>query len=238
MSRTRQTSTLRIASYNVRKTRGLDQRRDPGRIVSVINGLDADVVALQEADLRLGDRPAALPRRMIEDETDFVVVPVAENAVSLGWHGNAILVHRSIGFQSAPRIELPGLEPRGAIRVNIEGGVTLVATHLGLIRRYRRRQLTVIANALAGESRAVIAGDFNEWRNDRGLEPLAESFDVLSPGRSFHAARPITALDRFAHTRNLAVTDAGVDQSPLARRASDHLPVWADLTFPVASSEG
>ena len=52
---------MRIASYNIRKARGLDQRHDPGRIVDVINGIGADVVALQEADFRLGDRPAAVP---------------------------------------------------------------------------------------------------------------------------------------------------------------------------------
>ena len=52
---------LRIASYNIRKARGLDQRRAPERIIEVINMLGADVIALQEADLRLGPRPAALP---------------------------------------------------------------------------------------------------------------------------------------------------------------------------------
>lgn len=229
MSREGQTSSLRIASYNVRKARGLDQRRDPGRILEVINGLDADVVALQETDLRLGDRPAALSRRFIEDETDFCVAPVAENAVSVGWHGNAVLVHRSLNATSVSRIEMPGLEPRGAVRVDFEDGFAIVATHLGLLRSYRRRQLAVIADALADASRAVVAGDFNEWRNDRGMEPLAERYDVVSPGRSFHAARPLAALDRFAHTRDLSVYQAGVDQSPRARRASDHLPIWVDL---------
>ena len=50
---------LRIASYNIRKAKGLDRRRDPGRILRVLNGLDADVIALQEADRRLGARPSA-----------------------------------------------------------------------------------------------------------------------------------------------------------------------------------
>ena len=229
MPRDRQTSPFRIASYNVRKTRGLDQRRDPGRTLEVINSLDADVVALQEADHRLGERPAALSRRLIEDETDFCLAPVAESAVSVGWHGNAVLVRRGIQVRSVLRIKLPGLEPRGAVRVDFEDGLTLVATHLGLLRNYRRRQLSVIANALSDVDCAVIAGDFNEWRQNRGLEPLAGRYDVISPGRSFHAARPVAALDRFAHTGALRLHQAGVDQSPRAKRASDHLPTWADL---------
>ena len=61
--------TVRVASYNIRKARGLDQVRAPERILAVINGLNADVVAVQEADHRLGDRPAAIPREMIEKET-------------------------------------------------------------------------------------------------------------------------------------------------------------------------
>jgi len=62
--------SLRVASYNIRKAKGLDRRRDPGRILKVLNGLDADIITLQEADLRLGARPSALCRDMIEAETD------------------------------------------------------------------------------------------------------------------------------------------------------------------------
>lgn len=229
MTERRTPTPLRIASYNIRKTRGLDQRRDPGRIVSVINGLDADVVALQEADRRLGDRPAAVSRELIEAETDFRIVPVAANDVSLGWHGNAVLARRTVDVRAITRIELPGLEPRGAVRVDFGEGLVVVATHLGLMRRWRRLQLETISEVLGDASKAVIAGDFNEWRMDRGLEPLSEAFEVLSPGHSFHASRPIAALDRFAHSRKIEVYQAGVDQSRLARRASDHLPIWADL---------
>ena len=45
---------LRLASYNIQKAVGLDFRRDPGRILEVINGLGADIVALQEVDKRPG----------------------------------------------------------------------------------------------------------------------------------------------------------------------------------------
>ena len=40
--------TLRIATYNVHRCRGLDGRTRPERIAAVLRAIDADVVALQE----------------------------------------------------------------------------------------------------------------------------------------------------------------------------------------------
>ena len=218
---------LRIASYNMRKARGLDQIYAPERIIQVINGLGADVVALQEADHRLRDRPTALPRSMIETETDFQLIEVAKSEVSIGHHGNAVLARKSMGEAHAQRIELPGLEPRGAVRVDFQH-VSVMAVHLGLLRSNRRMQLQAIRKA-CNEKTTVIAGDFNEWRKRRGLEPLADRFGIHAPGQSFHARRPGAALDRIALSEGLELRDAGVEETPLSKRASDHLPIWADV---------
>ncbi|SEW22177.1 Metal-dependent hydrolase, endonuclease/exonuclease/phosphatase family [Aliiroseovarius sediminilitoris] len=221
---------LKLVTYNMRKAIGLDRRRDPHRILDVINHLDADVVVLQEADRRLGPRPTALPHRLLFDETDFVAVPFDHKGVSLGSHGNAILVRKGLTFHSAEQLELPGLEPRGAVSIEIEGQLKLVGTHLGLLRPYRHQQMRQLAKKLAHSPLpTVIMGDFNEWSPKRGFEPLEHRFDVISPGRSFHAARPVAALDRLALSEGVELRDAGVDQSPLAKVASDHLPVWAHV---------
>lgn len=220
---------IRLASYNIRKARGLDQRRDPVRIIEVLNGLDADIVALQEADLRLGPRVAALPRDLIERETDFRVVDVATNDVSLGWHGNAILARPEIETKAIRRIALPGLEPRGAVAVDFDKDLTVIGAHLGLMRRHRQRQLDALRDLAKPAEHCVILGDFNEWSAEKGFDPLARHFDIHAPGLSFHARRPIAALDRVALSRGLALHDAGVEETRLARRASDHLPIWADV---------
>ena len=227
---------LRIASYNIRKARGLDNRRMPDRILDVINGLNADVVLLQEADKRLGRRPPAIPREMIAAQTDFDLVETSRNGLSLGWHGNAVLVRRGLQASEVTRVDLPGLEPRGAVRVtlNVGAGLCVVATHLGLRRRDRQRQLHALMTATAGWHHTVMAGDFNEWSRHRGFEPLAHRFQVMAPGRSFHARRPLAALDRFAISHGLTLVGGGVAEDDLARRASDHLPVWADIAVPQA----
>ena len=227
---------LRVATWNIRKAVGLDRRRDPSRVLSVISHLGADIVALQEADLRLGPRRAALPRTQLEAETGMQVVELADNDVSLGSHGNALLVAPGLTVRRAARIPLPGLEPRGAVIAEIEvpaleGPVHVIGTHLGLLRRWRRRQLATILDHLSDDAQAhcLILGDFNEWHAIRGLEALESDFTVLAPGRSFHAARPVAALDRIAHGPGLRPLSAGVEEHGPARMASDHLPVWAEF---------
>jgi len=224
-------TTFRIASYNIRKAKGLDQKRNPGRTLDVINQLDADIVVLQEADLRLAPRRPAIPTAMIANETDFHLVDVATNGISLGSHGNAILVRDPSSVGKVVALDLPGFEPRGAVSVDLKvgGGVRVVATHLGLRRRDRQRQLSVLHDHTSQSPRAIIAGDFNEWSPVKGFAPLAEDFTVHAPGRTFHARWPIAALDRFALTHDMHLRDAGVFQEGAAKVASDHLPIWADL---------
>ncbi|MEE9428365.1 MAG: endonuclease/exonuclease/phosphatase family protein [Paracoccaceae bacterium] len=221
---------FRLASYNVRKCVGLDRRRRPGRIVDVLNSLDADVIALQEADRRLGDRPAALPANLIEAHTDFQFVTLPGNGASVGWHGNAVLVKSGLEILRSIPLDLPGTEPRGALSVELSNGFRLVATHLGLLRRDRRRQMARICEIFGDDCMATaIIGDFNEWSESRGLEPLAKNFELLSPGNSFHSARPVAALDRIATNSLLQITGAGVTETKLSKIASDHLPIWADI---------
>jgi endonuclease/exonuclease/phosphatase family metal-dependent hydrolase len=229
--------SLRIASYNIRKARGLDQKRRPERTLQVINQLDADIVVLQEADKRLGVRKPAVSKEMIEAETDYRVLDVAQNGISLGWHGNAVLVRGSLSVLGIHHIDLPGVEPRGAVQVDlgIGAGLSLVGAHLGLLRRDRRAQLDVLREHTSDAEHVVIAGDFNEWSEDKGLEPLEGRFVTHAPGRSFHARRPIAALDRFALSYGLSMQDAGVNEGALAKRASDHLPVWTDIRIPAAA---
>lgn len=206
----------------------------------MIAELDADIVVLQEADKRLGTRPTALPRFLIEQQTDYIPADVAETDVSLGWHGNAILVRRGWHVLETARLPLPGLEPRGAVMARIapapggaitSGEITVIGAHLGLLRNWRRRQARALRDhALDGAwPTTAIAGDLNEWSMRKGLGPLHPIFRIVSPGRTFPAARPVGPLDRVALGRDLELLDAGVSDGALARVASDHLPIWVDI---------
>ena len=227
---------LHVATWNIRKCIGLDRKRDPHRTARVIAGIGADVVALQEADKRLGRRPAALRAELVEAETGMQVADAGGHDDSIGWHGNAILLAPGLTVTDRLSVHLPGLEPRGALFMDVEGkgrAFRVVAVHLGLLRSYRRAQLATIRTRLdALEDRpTLVLGDFNEWSDTTGLEPLGD-FTVHAPGRSFHAARPVAALDRIATHGGFELRDAGVIETRDTRVASDHLPVWAKFKAP------
>lgn len=231
VDRTNRLMQLKIASYNIRKAVGRDLRRDPARILKVIDLIDADVVVLQEVDRRAGPRPTAIPRALIETRTPYHVAGLARNDVSLGWHGNAILVRKGIEITSSRHIDLPGLEPRGAVLVRL-GPLSIVGTHLGLLRSWRRKQMNAILGHVGQDSHStVIAGDFNEWSDVRGCEPWEKDFTVLYPGRSFPTLRPVASLDGIAHGADIAVSGHGVMRSSPANIASDHFPIWASIAL-------
>jgi endonuclease/exonuclease/phosphatase family metal-dependent hydrolase len=227
---------IRIASYNMRKAKGTDRKRDPERILRIIKGLEADIVVLQEADMRLGPRPSALPAEALTPQTGLIPVPVPSE-VSIGWHGNAVLLHPDADLIEVQHLNLPGAEPRGAMVVDFDlrgAELRVIATHLGLMRRSRRAQLTALIDHLDARDRraTLIAGDMNEWSQAVGLGRLAHHFTIHAPGKSFHARLPLAALDRIAMDDALTLVDAGVIETPDTQRASDHLPIWIDFTSP------
>lgn len=224
---------IRIASYNLQKCVGLDLRRRPDRILNVIADLAAQVVVLQEADKRLAPRMAALPHEMAEAE-GWQVVEFGQPGGSLGWHGNAMLLRPSLRVIETQHIELPGLEPRGAVRADLDtdlGRLRVIGLHLGLVRRYRLLQVAAIMRALArlAPCPTVLAGDFNDWRGGAALDAAAKGVGFVSTGPSFPAPRPVARLDRLALSPDLEALATGVHRARPARVASDHLPVWADV---------
>ena len=226
---------IKVASYNMRKGIGTDRRRRPERILDVLREIDADIVCLQEADRRFGARAQVIGHDLL-DKTPWRAVSFGGREASMGWHGNAILVRRAAESVDREPIFLPALEPRGAVMADVQLGgeaIRVVGMHLDLSGLWRRRQAHAILTHLAQYDEAaphVLMGDLNEWSAHGGcLRDFAQHHRIAPVGRSFHARRPIATLDRIMVTPDLAIIDCGTHRSPLARRASDHLPVWADL---------
>ena len=230
---------LTFASYNIHKAVGLDRRRDPDRIMAVLREIDADVIAVQEADRRFGNREAVLPRELLEAHGHYRAVQLSPGSQSIGWHGNALLVRRSFTIAEAGVVPLPTLEPRGAIRADliVRGQrLRVVGMHLDLSGLRRRQQLRAILAHCARCDHpcpTVLMGDLNEWSQHGGaLREFHVPWRVLAPGRSFPARRPVAQLDRVVISSEWINDGAGVHHSALAASASDHLPVYAKLTLP------
>jgi endonuclease/exonuclease/phosphatase family metal-dependent hydrolase len=247
---------ITLASYNMHKAVGLDGKRDPHRVLKVLQEIDADIVALQEADKRMGGRGSTVPHELIDSHGLYKPVHLGVrhkrvfdkarkhtdrmlklNTRNIGWHGNAILVKSHVGVLDCAALELPTLEPRGAVIAELLIGdrpLRVVGMHLDLSGLWRKRQLRAILDAI--ECRplkmpTVMMGDTNEWRTATGcLNDLGPDFHVAPTGASFHARHPVAQLDRIIVHKDLNIEAAGVHMSAEARRASDHLPIWARVS--------
>jgi len=228
---------LTFASYNIHKGVGLDRRRDPERILSVLHEIDADIIALQEADRRIGERASVLPRADIDD-TRWRVIEVARRPRSIGWHGNALLVRRGIDIVSGEALDLPTIEPRGAAcgEIIVEGhSLRVIGTHLdlsGLRRRDQIRSLLGFCDACDRNLPTVIMGDFNQWGRQTGaMREFAQGWHIVTPGRSYPNRQPVATLDRIVASTHWNVVSSDVHHTALSTVASDHLPVKAVLSL-------
>ena len=226
-----------VASYNVHKCVGTDGKFDPGRVAEVVGEIDADIVALQEADERHGHRRGLLDLEALQKETDLVPTHLPENLRSHGWHGNLILARKGV-IQEVKHVRLPGLEPRGAVIVDLElKGVALrvIAAHFGLLRHSRSQQADALVEATHSILRpTILLGDLNEWRVRKrsslmSLLPHFGPIHAVLP--SFPSRFPLLALDRILARPASLISRIEVHQTPLARVASDHLPLKARLNL-------
>ncbi|MBN9458410.1 MAG: endonuclease/exonuclease/phosphatase family protein [Bosea sp.] len=234
-----------VASYNVHKCVGVDGRFDPERIARVIAEIGADVVALQEADKRFGERHGLLDLAWLEQETGLLPVPLGNATRAHGWHGNVVLFRRGV-VRDVHQVTLPGLEPRGALVVDLDledgAALRIVAAHLGLLRRSRSQQARRLIEIMQSreERPTLLLGDLNEWRlgERSSLNELVPAFHTLPvPVPSFPSGLPLLALDRIIANRPEILSDVEVHDTPLARTASDHLPIkaYVDPSLPALS---
>lgn len=245
-------------SFNIRKAIGTDRKRRPDRILAVLAEISPDVVALQEADKRVGTRGAAIPHSLIDDHGAFEAVefdvshpklldlipdhPVSRSWMerldtrNLGWHGNAILVKRGTKVIECAALDLPTFEPRGAVMAELElssgAQLRVIGMHLDLSGLWRKRQARrILAHVEARHARmpTIIMGDTNEWRDGGCLDDFGTRFRAVACGPSFHSRRPVAKLDRILIDERIDLVEAGVHTTATAKNASDHLPVWAKL---------
>jgi endonuclease/exonuclease/phosphatase family metal-dependent hydrolase len=240
----------RILTYNVHRCVGVDGRLDVGRIAAVIAAEAPDIVALQEVDVgraRTGrvDQAHEIARRLNMTSRFHAALRVEEEL-----YGDAILTalpERLIRAGPLPGYApVPQLEPRGALWVSVDlpggGSVQVLNTHLGLVPREQQLQ----AEALIGRSwlgspqRAdplILAGDFNAGPRSRAYALLAaglsNAHEVRGGGErrvaTFPSRLPVLRIDHVFVSQGVRVSAMRAAQSPLTRRASDHLPLVVDF---------
>jgi endonuclease/exonuclease/phosphatase family metal-dependent hydrolase len=232
--------TFTVASYNVHRCIGADGRHDPGRVARVVHELDADVVGLQEVATRRGghgvDQLAFLAHASGYHAVAGPVVVAGESEC-----GNGLLTKRPILSVERLDLSIAGREPRGALDVRLAVGdevVRVIVTHLGLRWRDRRAQVRRLLAALGDDAASfvVLLGDINEWVPRIGcLGRLDRRLGASRGVRSFPARRPLVALDRIWVQPHAGLESVVAHATPLARVASDHLPVRGAIAWAVDS---
>ncbi|MEI7813211.1 MAG: endonuclease/exonuclease/phosphatase family protein [Coriobacteriia bacterium] len=217
---------MRFLTYNIRHGEGVDGWVSNRRIASVIAGIAPDVVGVNEVwHIRgLWDQPDQIAR-MLNMEHAF------EPNHTRWVHalGNMVMANEGT-LCSASNLFLPGgMERRGALVAEISAGgtpITFVSTHLSLGRRTREAQIAFLAENLPRDTPLVLAGDLNCQAAE--LTVLSDLLEVVeNPPSSFPSIRPNRGLDHFAYSRHWKLEALEAVPS----RASDHLPVYADLVL-------
>jgi endonuclease/exonuclease/phosphatase family metal-dependent hydrolase len=246
-----QTDTLRVMTYNVHSCIGMDGRLDAERIARVIARARPDVVALQELDVGRartdGMDQAHLIARHLEMEFHFhPALHIEEER-----YGDAILTHlpqRLVKAGPLPGLaDKPPLEPRGALWVAIElhgKEVQIINTHLGLYPRERMAQVAALLGSdwLTHEQchePVILCGDLNALPSSSVCRRLAGRLKDVQTEAQHHRPKgtysgrfPTVRIDHIFISPGLEVTGIEVPGSELARIASDHLPLVAEVRIP------
>jgi endonuclease/exonuclease/phosphatase family metal-dependent hydrolase len=232
---------VRIATYNIHRCRGMDRRVVPGRIIEVLRGINADVIALQEV---IGAGPqGAGQAEEIGASLGMGWVMTCVRTLRQHQFGNVVLSRFPIVHHSQYDLSWRTCEPRMCQRADIDvnGQVLhIYNVHLGtavLERRYQAGRLAswVHDRRIAGPK--VILGDFNEWMKGlatKTLSSLFESVDIsqhLKRRRSYPGLFPVVHLDHIYYEGRVEVRSVEMPRTRQALMASDHLPLVANFRF-------
>lgn len=238
---------LRVISYNIHKCiGGVDRRYEPGRIVEVIAHYEPDVVLLQEVaeGSPIYNHDRQYERLSTELGLRHVTYFVNVRFKRRGQYGNAILSRfpltetSNIDLTIPPKKRRSVLHGRYRVRLGKKTSRTLHVynMHLGLSGIERKLQLKKFLasqpfEGLHPRTPVLVGGDFNDVWGTLGpkmLVPAGFRGNEL-PLRTFPAFAPVRALDAIYVRGSLEIERIMRSRLAVARTASDHLPLVADL---------
>ena len=221
-----------MATYNIHGAVGTDGLRAPERIAGVLREIDADIIALQEVPL--GGNGQASVLELLQQATGFHAVEGPTEDRPGRRYGNAVLSRYPVKATRTIDLSFGSREPRGALDADIDchgHPLRVIATHLGLRPAERRHQIRLLLQAFDTDRMPVIlTGDLNEWFVwGRPLRWLVSHFEPVPAPRTFPSRLPVFALDRLWISPRHRLVQVRVHATPLARVASDHLPLIAHI---------
>ncbi len=231
--------TIRVATYNIHRCRGLDGRTIPSRVADVIRSINPDLVALQEV---IG--AGAASQGHAEEigallGMGWVMAPARHLRGCL--FGNVVLSRFPVRHHTQYDLSWKTCEPRCCQRVDLaidDDTLHLYNVHLGtafLERRHQAGRLSAIVHDRRVGDPKIVLGDFNEWMKGLATSMLSEklqSIDLrkhLRRRRTYPGVFPVLHLDHIYYEGKVEVVKLELPRTRLALMASDHLPLVAEL---------
>jgi endonuclease/exonuclease/phosphatase family metal-dependent hydrolase len=226
---------LCLATWNIHMGIGLDGARNLQRTAQVIRQIQPDLIGLQEVDNRIHKTGNDL--QTLKTMTGMEVVAGPTMRRTTGDYGNALLSRLPVVDVERHDISIEkGREPRGLLIVHLDWlgeRLQVAVTHLGLRAGERRAQVRRLVGCLSAGDRAplILMGDFNEWFVwGRPRRWLQRQFRGIHSPATFPSRWPLFSLDHILADPPERLQEIRVVNTPLARRASDHLPLTANFT--------
>jgi endonuclease/exonuclease/phosphatase family metal-dependent hydrolase len=237
--------TLRIATYNIHRCRGLDGRTSAARVADVIRAIEPDVIALQEVIGAGASSTGHAEELGALLGMGWVMAPARHLRGCL--FGNVVLSRFPIHHHAQYDLSWKTCEPRCCQRVDIALGgddtLHLYNVHLGtayLERRHQAGRLSAIVHDRRVGAPKVVLGDFNEWMRGLATTMLSErlqSIDLrqhLRRRRTYPGVFPVLHLDHIYYEGKVEVVKVELPRTRLSLMASDHLPLVAELRLQFA----
>lgn len=236
---------LRILTWNIHKCiGGLDRRYDPQRTADTIAHYQPDILLLQEVDRGVkrsqGDHQVDVLGDLlgIGHRVWFPNVSVRGG----GAYGNAILSRFPLEEMRNIDLTVPPKKRRSVLHAvaRVHHGdhdrhIHVFNMHLGLAQYERRIQLGTFLEShpfqgLHHDTPVIVGGDLNDvWGNLGALLTPSGFRGAERAPRTFPAWGPLRALDSLYVRGRLRLHELTRGEIELARRASDHRPLIADV---------
>jgi endonuclease/exonuclease/phosphatase family metal-dependent hydrolase len=232
-------TSVRIVTYNIHRSRGMDRRTRPDRVADVLRDVNADVIALQEV---VGSGPRG-DSQIEENGACLGMGWVMASTRRLRGHqfGNVVLSRFPVIHHAQHDLSWKSCEERCLQRVdlNVQGKTLHVYNvHLGtaiLERRYQARRLATLVADRHITGPKIVLGDFNEWMKGLTTTLLStklKSIDLgkyLTRRRTYPGFFPLVHLDHIYYDGPLEIVGVELVRTRLSLVASDHLPLLADV---------
>ena len=227
---------MRVVTYNIHRSRGMDWKVRPERIVQVLKEIQPDIIALREV---VADQIEYLAK-----EVGLAFVFGSNDTLRGHDYGNLTLSRYPIQRSENYDVSFRAREKRGCLRTDLVlpglGPLHLFHVHLGTSYFERRHQAIRLVSRevlhnpeLTGPR--LLLGDFNEWT--RGLVTRLLCANLATGNLHEHIRRkktypgmmPFLHLDQIYFDPVLQLNSLTLHWTPRSLIASDHLPLVAEF---------